>query len=151
MEEDVCAEHEDYPYIRASFDGYSPQVGLEIKCPGKTQHTKNLKTKKVPDIYYAQIQQQLLVGGMERIDFVSYSGEDEGDNLIIPEYQDPIYQQQLLTALTTVWNYIQTGTLPPATPKDRAYLQARLLKSAKESNELALALVLITEDVTEKQ
>ncbi len=145
MEEDVCAEHEAYPYIRASYDGYNQEarVGLEIKCPGKVAHAKNLKTKKVPDIYYAQIQQQFLVGDLDRIDFVSYSGEDSGENIIIPVYPDRAYQQKLLEALTQAWEHITKGTLPPADPADRNYLLKKLAKATKEASDLSLALTLL--------
>lgn len=123
----ISAEHQEYPFIRASLDGYNQEhnVGIEIKCPGKEAHSKTLKTGKVPDIYMAQIQQQFMVSGLSRIDFISYSGSDEGQNIIIQVFPDDAYQQILIEKLKAFWNNLKLKTPPEHTQKDISYLHKR--------------------------
>jgi putative phage-type endonuclease len=53
--------------------------GIEIKCPYNTSiHLSNKLTKEVPAEYYAQIQGQIWVCGLDWVDFVSYDPRIEG-------------------------------------------------------------------------
>jgi putative phage-type endonuclease len=62
----------DEPWMMASLDGMDIDgtFGVEIKCPGKTSHTKS--KKKVPAHYYAQIQHQMKCSGLDLIYYYSY-------------------------------------------------------------------------------
>lgn len=59
--------------IGASPDGYVRDDGLiEIKCPNTATHIDTLRSKKVPNQYFVQIQGQLLCTGRDWCDFVSF-------------------------------------------------------------------------------
>lgn len=59
----------------ASLDGISPDGKLicEIKCPGAKTHAI-AKDKRIPDIYYPQIQHQMHVCDAEKCMYVSFDG-----------------------------------------------------------------------------
>lgn len=53
--------------------------GIEVKCPYNTAiHLNNALTKEVPSEYYAQIQGQIWVCGLDWVDFVSFDPRIEG-------------------------------------------------------------------------
>lgn len=53
--------------------------GIEVKCPFNTSiHLNNAVTREVPDEYYAQIQGQIWVCGLDWVDFVSFDPRIEG-------------------------------------------------------------------------
>lgn len=53
--------------------------GIEVKCPYNTAiHLNNALTKEVPAEYYAQIQGQIWVCGLDWVDFVSFDPRIEG-------------------------------------------------------------------------
>lgn len=59
--------------IGASPDGYVREDGLiEIKCPNTATHIDTLRSQKVPNQYFVQIQGQLLCTGRDWCDFVSF-------------------------------------------------------------------------------
>lgn len=59
--------------IGASPDGYVRDDGLiEIKCPNTATHIDTLRSRKVPNQYFVQIQGQLLCTGRDWCDFVSF-------------------------------------------------------------------------------
>ena len=59
--------------IGASPDGYVRDDGLiEIKCPNTATHIDTLRSQKVPNQYFVQIQGQLLCTGRDWCDFVSF-------------------------------------------------------------------------------
>lgn len=102
-------QHPVYDYIRATLDGYSPGVILEIKCPGKVDHAKALEGK-VPDKYYPQLQHQLLAcQEAERVDYYSFNGEC---GVVIQVFRDPKYQAILLEALQAFWACVINDTPP---------------------------------------
>lgn len=114
----VSAEHKEYAFIRASFDGYNEQENaiLEIKCPGKVDHEKAVKGN-LPGKYRAQVQQQLLVSGAEKCYYVSWDGQ--GDEIVVLEVlPDPKYQEELLNALIDFWDKVTTLTMPPVSRED---------------------------------
>lgn len=139
------AEHDLYPYIRASFDGISLEhgIGCEIKCMGKTNHQKVVKTGKIPEIYVAQIQQQLLVSGISRIDFVAYSGTDDGQNVIIQVFPDRAYQERLLRALIEFWLCVESRTPPKLDQRDLGKLLERLNADLEKVKQTAYALSVV--------
>lgn len=72
--EDVCAEHDTLPFIRASFDGYvrDKNLPIEIKCPNKVAHTQALNGT-VPEYYVPQCHHLMCVAGSDRLHYISYS------------------------------------------------------------------------------
>jgi putative phage-type endonuclease len=109
----MCAEHEEYPFMRASLDGLSSdgKLVLEIKCPGYWPHRRALKGY-VPSYYVAQVQHQLFVTGAERADYFSYRPDDEelreSDRwALIEVFPDPDYQRRLLKAAQRFWDKLQ--------------------------------------------
>lgn len=68
--------HSQYDFMRASLDGYNRDLGivLEIKCPGKKDHTC-AEQGQVPVHYYPQIQHQLMVTGAREAHYYSFKDE----------------------------------------------------------------------------
>lgn len=117
--EDCAAEHDDYPFIRASFDGRNAEhrALIEIKCPGKEAHGKALKGK-VPAYYIAQIQQQLLVSGDAVCYYGSWDGNENSDVIVISVLPDLEYQDRLLHTAKDFWTRVQEKILPEISEKD---------------------------------
>jgi len=124
----LSAEHDDYEFIRASFDGinFDLKALVEIKCPGKDAHAKALKGQ-VPKYYMAQIQQQLMVSGMERCYYVSWDGKSS-DVVVVEVLPDLEYQQVLLESVVEFWRKIQERELPEVSAKEVAALVANVEK-----------------------
>jgi putative phage-type endonuclease len=65
---------DDGSEIGCSPDGLIGEDGLiEIKCPLKSQHMKNLTSDKLPTEYIAQVQGQLFIMDRKWCDFVSFN------------------------------------------------------------------------------
>jgi putative phage-type endonuclease len=100
----LCVEHDLYPWLRASLDGISPdrRTVLEIKCPGDNGHKKAL-SGSYPYYYRAQLQQQLLVTGADRLHYWSFTDSDTfslRDRFAkIEVLPNPEYQERLLKAI----------------------------------------------------
>jgi len=117
--EDCAAEHDDYPFLRASYDGRNDQNQciIEIKCPGKEAHSKALKGK-VPDYYIPQIQQQLMISGDTVCYYGSWDGDDKSDVVVIKVLPDLEYQGKLLQTAKDFWMRVQERILPEISEKD---------------------------------
>lgn len=113
----VSGEHSDYPFMRASLDGYNEELNamLEIKAPNKIDHAKAL-AGKVPDKYVAQLQMQFLVSGSEKAFYVSYDGKDS--LAVVEVVPDVVYLPRLQDELISFWNLVQTKTPPEVTRED---------------------------------
>lgn len=124
----VCVEHDDAPWMRVSLDGLCSNHAvlpserrrwiLELKVPNVHAHTAAL-AGVVPSYYRPQCQWQLLVTGLDRLDYASYSenrrygGEptpeqvarDElGDRLaIVRVLPDPELQAEILERAEAFW------------------------------------------------
>lgn len=114
----ISAEHDEFPFIRASFDGWNEtlQEGLEIKCPGKVDHATAL-SGKVPNKYKAQLQQQMFVSGATAWHYYSWDGVSEvgAHVMVYPDYE---YQAQLLGELTSFYDCITNRILPLVVKSD---------------------------------
>lgn len=92
MCEPVCVQHDEIEWMRASLDGlvYEPIIApngrtnllnvrrlsvVEIKVPNWQAHSAAL-AGVVPDYYVPQVQYQLLVTGLDALDYVSYGIND---------------------------------------------------------------------------
>lgn len=111
----IAAEHSDYPFIRASFDGvnFEKKRFVEIKCPGQIAHSKALKGQ-IPDYYNAQVQQQFLVSGFSEADYFSYRPEEsEGRReVLVTVKRDDRYIATLTAELIAFWNAVQNKSVP---------------------------------------
>jgi putative phage-type endonuclease len=112
----VVAEHINYPFMRASLDGFNSELDavLEIKCPGSDD--QNLaKEGKVPDKYWPQLQHQLMVTGASKVYYYSYDGESGAVVEVKPELG---YIEKLMDAEIKFWDMVQNKIQPPLTDKD---------------------------------
>lgn len=99
--EAICIQSSTEPWIAASLDGVDTfrTRGAEIKCPiSKATHDFALRGE-VPEMYFDQIQWQLLAsdGQLTEIDYFSYMPE-YGEAKPITVKPDPVRQAQLRTA-----------------------------------------------------
>lgn len=123
----VSTEHLQFPFIRASLDGFSEDKKsiVEIKLlstinPAKVNteaegYRKWLAARngEVPKEYYPQIQHQLFVTGAEVCFFVGYK-EVKGNQIVtedklavIPVYPDKIYIEKLILEECRFWYKVQ--------------------------------------------
>jgi putative phage-type endonuclease len=128
--EPISYEHSEYSFIRASLDGHNEQANesLEIKCPGK-EAFKKAEKGEVPDNYFAQMQQQMLVSGAALTYYGVYykeTGEPVGNGKIIKVKADPDYQDLLLEELKLFWARVQDKTPPPVDATDLSKLVGRV-------------------------
>lgn len=112
----VHVEHKEYPFIRASLDGYNEQqsIVLEIKCPGKDDHDL-AKQGKVPEKYYPQLQHQLLASGAAKVHYYSF---DEVSAHLVEVLPNAEYCQKLLNELIIFWGMVQTKQPPEFEDRD---------------------------------
>lgn len=70
----ICCQHDDYPWLRASLDGFDflSNTILEIKCPKQRLHQEALEGK-IPQNYLPQLYHQLLVTDATKVVYLSYS------------------------------------------------------------------------------
>lgn len=121
----VVAENANYPYIRASLDGYNKELDaiLEIKCPGKEDH-KTAKEGRVPEKYWPQLQHQLLVTGAKCCYYYSYDGETGATVIVQPDHE---YIKRLLEEETKFWDKVQNKIPPELTDKDAVTIDTKEL------------------------
>lgn len=111
----ALVEHEQYPFIRASLDGYNKElnVAAEIKCCGK-KNFELVKSGQVPLDYKAQIQQQILVSGVEKVYLWAFNGETGVCLEVMPDIE---YCKKLLSSLILFWECVTNDTPPDADPQ----------------------------------
>jgi putative phage-type endonuclease len=96
----VCVIHDDYDWLRASLDGLSVDNTrpIEIKCINADDHRLSVEGQ-VPSQYVPQVQHQLLVTGLPKLDYWSYSESSKfhpKDRVALVEVlPDPEYMNQL--------------------------------------------------------
>lgn len=65
--------HSEFSRHRASLDGWNGEIAVEIKCPGKKDHSEACQAR-IPKHYYPQLQWQMHVTGTNSIYYYSYDG-----------------------------------------------------------------------------
>lgn len=100
----VFGEHDEYPFIRASFDGYNEkhEAILEIKC------TAQPIEKVDPAWYMAQIHHQAIVSGFNRAFLAVYSTES-AEHMIFNVELRPDFMDALLAAEIDFWRHDVLG------------------------------------------
>lgn len=107
-----CGQHDDYPFLRASFDGLRAdgKLALEIKAPSVANQRKVL-AGDVPDYYFAQMQHQMLISGASMVHFVSYCKSrvltPAQTMHVIPYPADRDFQAYLITEVSAFWDRVQ--------------------------------------------
>jgi putative phage-type endonuclease len=107
---------DEVDYMKASLDGFvdNERIVVEIKCPSKENHDL-AKVGKVPEMYYWQMQHQMLVAKALKGHYVSFDGEEIFIVLVEPCKKD---QAKLLSACSEFWEYVKNDKPPPLSDKD---------------------------------
>lgn len=140
----VSTHHEQYEFLRASFDGYceSDNSILEIKCPGKVDHEKALKGR-VPKKYIDQMQQQLLISGARIAYYFSWDGKSN-KGITIEVKPDNERHNRLLAECIDFWKRVLTLTPPDVTSEDVNKLVMQMNKDLDRVNKAGKVLDLLT-------
>lgn len=106
----LCAEHDTLPFIRASFDGIRPDHTkiLEIKCPSLRVHEAALNGTIQP-YYLTQMHQQMLVAGLDEVDYFSYYKEHPDPakrGILINVKRSDILTQEIINDTTVFWEHV---------------------------------------------
>jgi putative phage-type endonuclease len=124
MKADVCKEHPEFPFLRASLDGCceKERAFAEIKLVGKKKLQQVRETKRPPDDHIPQVQQQHLVTKFERGFYICYTVDEKYQHITDFEYcqtaPDKTYGEMLFTKLNKFWKLIETQTPPELEPRD---------------------------------
>lgn len=106
----ICCEHEDYPYIRASLDGWVAEknILLEIKYASKEAHQDALN-RKVPSKYVPQLTHQVLASGVSKIYYISGNPRFSADERItsVPFTPGEELLHDMLRRLQISWQAVQ--------------------------------------------
>jgi putative phage-type endonuclease len=112
--EPICVILKEHPYIRTSLDGWSQEEKIiaELKSPLRMSiHFKIVKTSKVPDYYYPQLQYQLLsLPDAEEVVYFTYMKSAGGFTVEI--FPDKHFQSKLLKKTEKFWNHVINKTEP---------------------------------------
>lgn len=141
--EACSAEHSEYEFLRASFDGYNEELNAicEIKCPNKDDHAKALQGQMVTK-YYAQVQQQLLISGCGVCYYVSYDGKESLAVVEVKPNQE--YQTRLLDAMKDFWKRVMTLTPPDVSTEEVRKIVLDMEKNLQRASRAANVLNILT-------
>ena len=90
--------------LGCSPDGFSGDWGVEVKCPKGSTHVEYLLGRRVPPVYFPQVQGSMYVTGVDHWWFVSY--HPKLDPLIIRVQRDEEWINKLEIALTRFNNQL---------------------------------------------
>lgn len=122
----VCAEHDDAPYIRVSFDGLDDDNRpTELKAPGESvaQEVEVDGEQSHPyQRYWAQVQHQLLVSGTDYGYLAFYNPLFGGDGLRVFRIDaDPAFQADLQEQAQRFMALLSGGQPPAKDPERDPY------------------------------
>jgi len=94
--EPLCLQSKEYSWLIASMDGITDDYGhiVEIKCGRSAYWQANKDT--VPSYYYGQLQHQLMITGLDSVDYWCYWPGHEG--ILQTVTRDEPYIRRLLRA-----------------------------------------------------
>ncbi len=141
-----CFEHSTIPWMIASMDGaivYAPGMlfgecsvlaAIEIKSPGKEAHSMALNGI-VPPYYYPQLQHQMVVCDLQKMDYISFDGEE---NVVVTVLRDDEYiTKQLMPKLASFYQSLIDFKPPEPCDKDVVEItNLEALKMAREYSEV---------------
>jgi putative phage-type endonuclease len=112
----ACAIHNEYDFIRASFDGINleEQILIEIKAPGEKTHAM-ANSGQIPAYYMSQIQWQLLVSGFHIGYYVSYYNEELISIEVLADYE---MHKTLIEKAKWFWQCVLDRN-PPTNPSSK--------------------------------
>ncbi|QPK64039.1 YqaJ viral recombinase family protein [Methylomonas sp. LL1] len=119
----LCGESEQYPLMRASFDGLSDaNEPVEIKCPHETTFLDvvlNREASAAYQLYWCQVQQQLLVAEAQRgILFFYHQGQDVEFEI----QRDENFLTALIESAMDFWASVKYKKEPIKDPERDLYL-----------------------------
>ena len=143
----IVAQSDEYEWMIASMDGMNSTYtkGVEIKCTGQKNHDI-AKCGNVPGHYYAQLQHQMYVTGLQEIDYFSYRPEDDEMTwAIVKVKRDDPYIKDMIIKEREFYN----GFLNFEAPDDREELcnrdlDEKWLEKAKEAASCKQAIDALT-------
>ena len=118
LDDNVRIENPEKTWIRATVDGIDifRETLVEIKCPYNiAKHEEVKKTRKVPDIYYPQLQHQLKVTELPRMYFLSFNGTD---GVVLEVERDDKFITNMVKEEEKFWNCILNQEPPELTEFD---------------------------------
>lgn len=117
----TVAEHKDFPWVRASLDGWNEKLSrlLEIKFQGivNGDHDRAL-AGIIREDYMWQLTQQFIVTGANEGHFVSYNEKHQKPFALIIVKPDIERCEALFKELEAFWHLVKTDTPPELTKKD---------------------------------
>ena len=119
----ICAESERYPLMRASFDGLSEaNEPVEIKCPHETTFLDvflNREQSVAYQLYWCQVQQQILVADAERGFLTFYQA---GQTVEFEIQRDDVFIRTLIETAMDFWATVKSGKEPIKDPERDLFL-----------------------------
>lgn len=144
----VCGIHDEYDYIRASFDGFDSKLGvLEGKLVSKDVLEKARKGE-IPLHHKTQIQHQLYVAGADVA--VWFGCDQKGNGAIVNVRQDKEFTKVLIDLEHKFWSDVKAGKMPPLSEKDYLYPEDQtLLQELREAKEHMDNTIILYENLKE--
>jgi len=119
----LCGESEQFPLMRASFDGMSEaNEPVEIKCPHETTFLDVLLNREASatyQLYWCQVQQQLLVSEAQRGFLFFYH---QGQDVEFEIQRDDRFLTELVDTAMDFWSAVKSKKEPPKDPERDLYL-----------------------------
>lgn len=119
----LCGESERYPLMRASFDGLSDaNEPVEIKCPHENTFLDVLLNREASaayQLYWCQVQQQLLVSEAQRGFLFFYH---QGQDIEFEIQRDETFLTQLVESAMDFWSAVKSKKEPQKDPTRDLYL-----------------------------
>jgi len=118
--EPVVVKNAKYPHLCASMDGVHisndgiVDAGIEIKIPGKVDHTSAMDGV-IPEKYKWQLVQQMIVCDLDMIYYFSWN---ENSSKIIEFSCDATMKNQLITEAGLFWDCVENLREPALTDRD---------------------------------
>lgn len=108
--------HKELPWMIASMDGldFSGKTAVEIKCPGRKDHSSALEGK-IPEKYFPQLQHQLEVCELDKIFYYSFDGND---GVLLELGRDDKYIKKMISKEEKFYECMLSGEAPPLSDKD---------------------------------
>ncbi|MGY6275314.1 YqaJ viral recombinase family nuclease [Methylomonas sp. MgM2] len=119
----LCGESEQFPLMRASFDGLSEtNEPVEIKCPHETTFLDVLLNREASaayQLYWCQVQQQLLVADAEFGFLFFYH---QGQDVEFEIQRDETFLTELVETAMDFWSAVKSKKEPNKDPERDLYL-----------------------------
>jgi putative phage-type endonuclease len=119
----LVALSEDIPFLMASLDGYNPEIEANWECKYVGQEDfENVKSGKMLDKYYPQVQMQLFLTNAKSCHFLCATDDKESDFkfkktvlIVKPDFE---YQKALIKKMVIFWESLKEGKMPDANESD---------------------------------